>query len=176
LILTHDSNGQVKGLKDFPADQRPPVAIPFFAFRIMVGCALAMLGIVVAGGWLRVRGCLYDSPIFLKLTQYTMPLGFVAVIAGWVTTEVGRQPWTVYGLFRTDQSVTPSLTSFDVALSLLGYVLVYLLIYPAGLFLMTRIVREGPAGAAEQDSSIEAGRPKTPVLAGSFSIAKRDLP
>jgi cytochrome bd ubiquinol oxidase subunit I len=130
LILTHELNGEVKGLKDFPVDQRPPVAIPFFAFRIMVGCALLMLGLVLLGGWLRWHGRLYDTPLFLGLAQFAAPLGFVAVIAGWCVTEVGRQPWTVYGLLRTADSVSPSLTSSDVAISLAGYMLVYLLIYP----------------------------------------------
>jgi len=95
LILTHDLDGEVQGLKDFPADQRPPVAIPFFAFRVMVGCGLVMLGLVLLGGWLRWRGRLYDTPLFLRLLQTAAPLGFVAVIAGWCVTEVGRQPWTV---------------------------------------------------------------------------------
>jgi putative SOS response-associated peptidase YedK len=94
------------------------------------------------------------------------PLGFVAVIAGWCVTEVGRQPWTVYGLLRTAESVSPSLTSFDVAISLAGYMLVYLLIYPWGLFLMLRIVRKGPEHSEEQTSQIEGGRPQAPVLAG----------
>src|SRR5262245_2975357 len=156
LILTHEIDGEVKGLKDFPADQRPPVAIPFFAFRIMVWCGLVMLGIVLLGGWLRWRGRLYDAALFLRLAQFAAPLGFVAVIAGWCVTEVGRQPWTVYGLFRTAQSVSPSLTSYDVAISLAGYMLVYLLIYPSGLLLMLRIVRRGPGLPAEQ-TSIEAG-------------------
>src|SRR5215472_6291135 len=150
LILTHDINGEVKGLKDFPADQRPPVAIPFFAFRIMVGCGLIMLGMVLLGGWLRWRGRLYDTPLFLRALQFAAPLGFVAVVAGWCVTEVGRQPWTVYGLLRTAASVSPSLTSVDVALSLAGYMLVYLLIYPWGVFLMLRIVRKGPGHADER--------------------------
>jgi cytochrome d ubiquinol oxidase subunit I len=144
LILTHSFDGEVKGLKDFPADQRPPVAVPFFAFRIMVGCAGLMLGLVALGGWLRWRGQLFETPIFLRLCQWASPLGFVAVIAGWCVTEVGRQPWTVYGLLRTAQSVSPSLTSADVTLSLLGYAAVYLLIYPTGLILMLRLVRSGP--------------------------------
>jgi cytochrome d ubiquinol oxidase subunit I len=165
LILTHSLDGEVKGLKDFPADQRPPVAIPFFAFRIMVGCAGAMLGLVVFGGWLRWRGRLYDTPLFLRLAQYALPLGFVAVIAGWCVTEVGRQPWTVFGLLRTAQSVTPSLTSFDVAISLAGYMLVYLLIYPWGLLLMIRIVRKGLERADETGSVIESGRSQAPILA-----------
>jgi cytochrome d ubiquinol oxidase subunit I len=166
LILTHDLDGEVRGLKDFPADQRPPVAIPFFAFRIMVGCAVVMLGLVLLGGWLRWRGRLFHTPLFLRLLQLAAPLGFVAVIAGWCVTEVGRQPWTVYGLLRTAESVSPSLTSFDVAISLAGYMLVYLLIYPWGLFLMLRIVRKGPEHSEEQTSQIEGGRPQAPVLAG----------
>jgi cytochrome bd ubiquinol oxidase subunit I len=170
LILTHDINGEVKGLKDFPVDQRPPVAIPFFAFRIMVGCALLMLGLVLLGGWLRWHGRLYDTPLFLALAQFAAPIGFVAVIAGWCVTEVGRQPWTVYGLLRTAESVSPSLTSHDVAISLAGYMLVYLLIYPWGLLLMLRIVRRGPEQAAEQVSTIEAGRPQAPVLAGALNF------
>ena len=82
----------------------------------------------------------------------------------------GRQPWTVYGLLRTAQSVSPSLTSYDVAISLAGYMIVYLLIYPWGLLLMLRIVRRGPAQLV--DSEIEAGRPEAPVLAGAVSLAE----
>ena len=117
LILTHELDGEVKGLKDFPADQRPPVAIPFFAFRIMVGCGLLMLAVVLLGGWLRWRGRLDDTPLFLQLCQLVAPIGFIAVIAGWIVTEVGRQPWTVYGLLRTADSVSPSLTGLDVLIS-----------------------------------------------------------
>ena len=167
LILTHKIDGEIKGLKDFPADQRPPVAIPFFAFRIMVGCGMLMLGIVLLGGWLRWRGRLTDTPLFLLLCQLALPIGFVAVIAGWAVTEVGRQPWTVYGLLRTAASVSPSLTGRDVVISLLAYMAVYLFMYPTGLFLMLRIVRTGPASAAEADATIEAGRPQAPVLAGA---------
>ncbi len=166
LMLTHEIDGEVKGLKDFPADQRPPVAIPFFAFRIMVGCGLVMFGIVLLGGWLRWRGRLDDTPLFLQLCQLVIPIGFIAVIAGWVVTEVGRQPWTVYGLLRTADSVSPSLTGSNVLISLLAYVVVYLFMYPSGMLLMWRIVRIGPATAKEPDAAIEAGRPKAPVLAG----------
>jgi len=175
LILTHDLNGEVKGLKDFPADRRPPVAIPFFAFRIMVGCAVVMLGLVLLGGYLRWRGQLYDTALFLRLVQFAAPLGFVAVIAGWCVTEVGRQPWTVYGLLRTAESVSPSLTSFDVAISLAGYMIVYLLIYPWGLFLMLRIIRKGPAHSSEEASPIEGGRPQAPVLAGALGPAEGEI-
>ena len=173
LILTHHLDGEVKGLKDFPADQRPPVAVPFFAFRIMVGCAFVMLGLMLLGGWLRWRGMLYDTPLFLGLVQFAAPIGFVAVVAGWCVTEVGRQPWTVYGLLRTAESVSPSLTSFDVAISLAGYMLVYLLIYPSGLFLMLRMVRKGP-GHSDEPARIEGGRPQAPVLAATLNLAEGD--
>jgi cytochrome d ubiquinol oxidase subunit I len=170
LILTHELNGEVKGLKDFPVDQRPPVLIPFFAFRIMVGCGMLMLGIVLLGGWLRWRGRLTDTSWFLQLCQLTIPIGFFAVIAGWLVTEVGRQPWTVYGVLRTAHSVSPSLTGIDVLISLLAYMTVYLFMYPAGVLLMWRAVRKGPVTAEESDPVIEAGRPKAPVLAGAAAV------
>jgi len=174
LVLTHSIDGEVKGFKDFPVDQRPPVAIPFFAFRAMVGCAMLMLGIVFLGAWLRFRGQLFDRPLFLGLCQFAAPIGFIAVIAGWFVTEVGRQPWTVYGLLRTAQSVSPSLTSSDVALSILGYVVVYLIIYPWGLILLLRTVRNGPTQSSNERDAIEAGRPVAPVLAGAATTAKGD--
>ena len=175
LILTHDIDGEVKGLRDFPADQRPPVAIPFFAFRIMVGCAVVMLGVVLLGGWLRWRGELNSSasPLFLLLCRLTTPIGFIAVIAGWTVTEVGRQPWTVYGLLRTADSVSPSLTGSNVLISLLGYVAVYLFMYPSGVLLMWRAVKKGPVASEEYGAAIEAGRPVAPVLAGArFGVSE----
>jgi cytochrome d ubiquinol oxidase subunit I len=163
LILTHDLNGTVRGLKDFPADQRPPVGPPFFAFRIMVGIGLMMLILVVTGNLLRRGGRLYENRAFLRACEIAAPFGFIAVIAGWVTTEVGRQPWTVYGLLRTADSVSPSLTGADVLVSFAGYILVYLIIFPAGLIIMARILRRGPV-ADVAGSSVESGRPALPML------------
>ena len=99
-----------------------PAIVPFFAFRIMVGLGVIMLALVVLGWGLRFTGRLYNNGWFLKLLMWSGPIGFLAVLAGWTTTEVGRQPWTVYGVMRTANSVTPSLTGTDVLLSLLGYV------------------------------------------------------
>ena len=162
LILAHDPDGEIRGLKDFPKDQRPPVAIPFFAFRVMVGLGLVMLAIVVASWFLRGRGGrLYHHEWYLRICQYAMPIGFLAVLAGWTTTEVGRQPWTVYGLLRTADSVTPSLAGVDVALSLAGYVVVYLIMYPAGVMMLARIVKRGPT--AKETDAVESGRPRNPV-------------
>ena len=163
LILTHDPNGTVRGLKEWPPDQRPPVAITFFAFRIMLAIVFAMLAIVVASWWLRARGRLFETRWFLRCCEIAGPFGFVAVLAGWVTTEVGRQPWTVYGLMRTADSVSPSLTGGDVLISLIGYVVVYLLIFPFGVALMARLVRRGPTDPTLEPGPVESGRPQRPV-------------
>jgi cytochrome d ubiquinol oxidase subunit I len=166
LILTHTLHGTVHGLKDFPADQRPsPIIVPFFGFRIMVGIAVIMLAVVVMSLWLRWRGELFHTDWFLWVCTLASPLGFIAVTAGWATTEVGRQPWTVYGLLRTRDSVSPSLTGLDVSISLLGYCLVYLVMFSAGLALMVRLVRLGPTEAAGEPEAIESGRPARPVQA-----------
>jgi cytochrome d ubiquinol oxidase subunit I len=165
LILTHDPNGTVRGLKDFPADQRPPVAIPFFGFRIMVGIGLLMLALVALSWWLRWKGRLFEAGWFLRLCTLASPLGFFAVLAGWATTEVGRQPWTVYGLLRTADSVSPSLTGADVALSLAAYSLVYILVFSAGIAVIVRIVRRGPAEPDTEPEVIESGRPQQPMQA-----------
>jgi cytochrome d ubiquinol oxidase subunit I len=163
LILTHSVDGEVPGLKQWPADERAPVAIPFFSFRIMVGLGVIMLGFVLTSLWLRFRNRLFDSAVFFRACQYIAPIGFLTVIAGWVTTEVGRQPWTVYGLLRTAHSVTPSLTGFDVILSLAGYMLVYLIIFPVGILLMARVIRNGPAHAIHK-APVEGGQPSSPIL------------
>lgn len=162
LILTHDVNGVVPGLKDFPASDRPPVAVPFFAFRIMVGLGLLMLALVVLGWALHFAGRLFTSDWFLKALMWCGPIGFLAVLAGWTTTEVGRQPWTVYGLLRTGDSVTPSLTGGDVLISLLGYGVVYLVVYPVGVWFMARAIQRGPGDIV---APVGGGRPAAPVKA-----------
>ena len=166
LYLTHEWNGEVKGLKDWPKQDRPPVAIVYFAFRAMVGIGVLMLLVVVTGGWQMAQRRLYESAGFLRLAQWTMPLGFLAVIAGWTVTEVGRQPWVVYGLLRTEHAVSPSLRTSDVALSLAAYVVAYLVIFGGGFVLLRRMVRRGPpsAQAAEGQEERQA-RPARPLSA-----------
>jgi cytochrome d ubiquinol oxidase subunit I len=164
LLLTHSWDGEIKGLNSFPTDQRPPMAIPFFSFRIMVGIAVLMLLVASVGQILRIRGRLDRSAWFLRLCEWTAPLGFVAVIAGWITTEVGRQPWTVYGLLRTAKSVTPSLTGTDVAISFALYILVYLIMFPTGIAFMAGIVRRGAGEGSTEPAPIEAGLPASPYV------------
>jgi cytochrome d ubiquinol oxidase subunit I len=174
LYLTHSFDGEVKGLKAFPRADRPPVAIVYFSFRIMVGIGILMLLVVVAGWVEQRRGRLYSSPRFLAVAQWTMPLGFIAVLAGWTTTEVGRQPWVVYGLMRTSQAVSPSLTTGDVALSLAAYVLSYLVIFGGGFVLLRRMVRRGPAAASaaeQQEADALQARAARPLSAASDSDA-----
>lgn len=165
LILTHDPNGLVRGLKEWPPDERPPVALPFFAFRIMVGLGLLMLALIAWSWWVRLRGKLFTSAMFLRACELAAPIGFLAVIAGRTVTEVGRQPWTVYGLLRTADSVSPSLTGTDVAVSFAGYAIVYLIMYPVGIRHIFRIVQRGPAAPATEPEPIESGRPEPPIHA-----------
>jgi cytochrome bd ubiquinol oxidase subunit I len=161
LILTHSWDGAVKGLKEWPADERPPVALPFFAFRIMVGIDFIMLFIAIAGQILQLRERLWESVWFLRLCPWVAPLGFIAVIAGWIVTEVGRQPWTVYDLLRTVDSVSPSLTGTDVALSLAFYIIVYLIMFPTGIAFMAGLARRGPQPDSVSDR-VESGLPSGP--------------
>jgi cytochrome d ubiquinol oxidase subunit I len=159
LYLTHALDVEVKGLKAFPREDRPPVAIVYFAFRVMVGLGLAMLLVVVLGWVERRRGRQHDpGSYWLRLAQWCMPIGFLAVLAGWTTTEVGRQPWVVYGLMRTRDAVSPSLTAGDVALSLAAYIAAYLVIFGGGFVLLRRMVLRGPevATAREHYEEVEA--------------------
>src|SRR4029078_11681007 len=106
-----------------------------------------------------------ESPWLMRACRTVAPLGFVAVVAGWTTTEVGRQPWTVYGLLRTADSVSPSLTGTDVMISLVGYIAASLVMSPRGLLSMARLTRRGPIDSAMGESPIEGGRPDLPVRA-----------
>jgi len=147
------------GLDTFPPEDRPPVLIPFFGFRIMVGMGLIMMAVSWLGIWLRLRGRLETTRWYLWAAFLSFPSGFVAVLAGWFTAEVGRQPWVVYGLLRTKDAVTPSLKTGDVALSLAVYVAVYTVIYAFGLYYIYRLLRDGPADAAARQDNVTPSRP-----------------
>jgi cytochrome bd ubiquinol oxidase subunit I len=126
-----------------------------------------MLLLVVVANWLRWQGRLYDTVWFLRICEACPPLGFAAVIAGWITTEVGRQPWVVYGLMRTRDAVTPSLAGADVLVSLAIYVSVYLLVYPVTLYYMVVLVRAGPEAKEEPDRPMEGFQRPLPARAAA---------
>ncbi len=143
LILTHEWNGMLRGLKEWAPQDRPPVAIVFWSFRIMVGLGSLMALIGLASLWLRWKRRLYQTRLMLWATLAMGPAGIIAVLAGWVTTEVGRQPYTVYGVLRTAQSLSP-IGAPGVAISLLAFVVVYLSVFGAGVLLMLRLMAKAP--------------------------------
>jgi cytochrome d ubiquinol oxidase subunit I len=145
FIATGTWDSKEVGLETFPPEDRPPVIIPFLTFRLMVGMGLIMLAVSWFGLWLCWRGRLETTRWFLWIAFLAFPAGFVGVLAGWFTAEVGRQPWVVYGLLRTRDAVTPSLATGDVMFSLLAYIAVYGLIYAFGFHYIYRLLRDGPA-------------------------------
>lgn len=161
LILTHSWDGVVKGLKAFPEELRPPVVPVFISFRVMVGLGLLMLLAALLGLWLAWRRRLFTSRRYHRFLTWMAPSGFVAVLAGWVTTEVGRQPWTVYGFMRTAESVTPSLTVPSVAATLTVFVLVDCIIFGSGLYFILWLIRQGPEVQADESREVHgtAARP-----------------
>jgi cytochrome d ubiquinol oxidase subunit I len=149
LILKHDLNAPLAGLDTVPDDKQPPVSIVFWSFRVMIAIGFAMLAMGALSLWLRWRGRLYDSPLALRLAILMGPSGFIAVLAGWITTEVGRQPYTVYGLLTTAQSVSP-VAAPAVAASLMAFVVVYFLLFGAGTFYILRLMRKPPEYAEDE--------------------------
>lgn len=161
LILTHDPNGEVKGLSDWPRDEWPNVPIVFFSFRIMVGLGVAMVGVGFISLYLRQRRRLYDARWFQQIALYMGPSGLIAMLAGWFTTEVGRQPYTVYGLLRTADSLSP-IGLPAVSASLLAFVVSYTLVFGAGIFYLFRTIAKLPGAA--QDSEIVSSSVKGHAL------------
>ena len=144
LIGNMSFNSKEVGLTDFPVEDRPPVLIPFFAFRVMVGCGLAMLLIAWRGSYLAHHGRLERNRPLLWATFLCFPLPFIAILTGWFTAEVGRQPWTVYGVLRTAQAMTPFLTTRAAAISLLVFCVIYSFIFGFGVFYIYQLLRAGP--------------------------------
>jgi cytochrome d ubiquinol oxidase subunit I len=143
LILKHHLDAPLNGLDTIPDEDEPPVAIVFWSFRIMVGIGFAMLGIGIWSLWARFRGHLYDAKWLQRIAVLMGPSGFVAVLAGWVTTEVGRQPFTVYGFLRTSDSLSP-IEAPAVATSLMAFIIVYFFVFGAGTFYILRMMGKAP--------------------------------
>ena len=159
MIASGNWTAKEIGLETFPPEDRPPVVIPFFGFRLMVGMGLIMLAISWLGNFLRWRGRLETTRWFLWGTFLAFPTGFIAILTGWFTAEVGRQPWVVYGLLRTKDAVTPSLTTGDVLLSLSGYMLVYAVFVSFGVYYIYKLLHEGPTADAKAIPGATGNRP-----------------
>ncbi|MEQ8318706.1 MAG: cytochrome ubiquinol oxidase subunit I [Rhodospirillales bacterium] len=170
LILTHELDGEVKGLKAWPKEDRPPAEIVFWSFRIMVALGLAMAALGLWSGLQRMRGRLFETPLMLWAAVAMAPSGFIAVLAGWITTEVGRQPWTVYGLLRTADSVSP-IGAQAVGASLLAFVIVYVTVFGAGVFYMLRLMSKRPDAGIDTEIGPSRAAGLTPMQA-----IKRALP
>jgi cytochrome d ubiquinol oxidase subunit I len=143
-LAFHTTDGEVKGLKSFPRDERPPVAPVFFSFRLMVALGLffvlaSLLAVVIA-----TRGTLEANPLFLKLLLYSIPLPYIANQLGWIVAEVGRQPWIVYGVMKTSDGVSRSISVSQVLGSLIGFTLLYTLLGFIDIFLLVKFARKGP--------------------------------
>lgn len=143
LILTHSMDGEVQGLKDFVPEDRPNSLVVFWSFRIMVGLGMLMLLMAIVGLWLRKTGRFYEAPWFHRFAFLMGPSGFIALLAGWFTTEVGRQPWLVYGVMRTADGLSP-VSAEQVGLTLIIFVLVYCVVFGVGIYYMLRMMYKGP--------------------------------
>lgn len=144
VVLTHSWDGEIQSLKDVPASERPPVKPVFYAFRVMlaVGTLMLLLSLVSLLQWW--RGRLYDSRALLTGWRWMTLAGFVAMLSGWYVTEIGRQPYVIYGLMRTADAVSPIVAAASVMTSLIVYVVVYAIVFGAGVWYLTRLVKKGP--------------------------------
>ncbi|MBJ8417822.1 cytochrome ubiquinol oxidase subunit I [Acinetobacter courvalinii] len=144
LILTHSLDGKVTGLKDFAAEDRPNATIVFWSFRVMVGLGMLMVLLSLVALWLRKTGKLYGTSWFLKFAFVMGPAGYIALLAGWVTTEVGRQPWVIYGVMRTKDGLSQTVTADQVGISLIIFVGVYTIVFGSGIYYMLKLLKKGP--------------------------------
>jgi len=174
FILTKSFDGEVPGLLEVPADERPPVGPVFWSFRIMVGLGLLFIAISWLAAWQLWRGRLFESPKLLRAISWMIPLPFVAVLAGWFVTEVGRQPWIIHGMMRLDEAVTPSLTGGMALFTLLGYIAVYAVVFSAGLLYLRRVIDAGPdpIEAADDDASATPKRPWSAVPSNAVDVSR----
>jgi cytochrome d ubiquinol oxidase subunit I len=161
LILTHRMNGLFPGLNSVPASERPPVKNVFFAFRIMLGIGFFMIAAALLGAFLWWRGSLFETRWYLRVMAQCWWLGFVAVIAGWVVTESGRQPWIVEGVLRTADATSP-VPGASIAATLALFVIVYGIVFSMGIYYINRLIEKGPEGRAIEEPE---GYPNRPLMA-----------
>jgi cytochrome d ubiquinol oxidase subunit I len=169
LVLTHDMHGSVPGLKDFAPEDRPHSTVVFWTFRIMVGLGLLML---LLGLWslaLRWRKRLYTSRLFLRFCVLMGPAGLIAILAGWVTTEMGRQPWVVYGVMRTKDAVSNH-SALALSTTLLLFIVMYFAVFGTGVSYLLRLVARGPSQEATSATEPLHERPARPLSAAPNTV------
>jgi cytochrome bd ubiquinol oxidase subunit I len=165
VILTHTWSGQIKGLSEFPPQDRPDASVIFWTFRLMVGLGMLMLLLGVAGAWFRWRGELYQQRLFLRFAVAMGPAGIIAMLSGWITTEVGRQPWVVYGVMRTADAVSHH-SALAMSASLVLFILLYCAVFGTGISYLLKVVAKEPGRSPpEPDADHPHQRPARPLSA-----------
>ncbi len=157
LLITHSLDGKFQGMKQIAPADRPHIAWPFFAFRIMVGIGLAMIVVALWGAFQWWRGKLEDDRLFLRIAALSWPFGFIAILSGWTVAETGRQPWLVQGILRTLDAASP-VPGAAVATTLVLFLIVYGIVFAAGIYYMNRLINRGPTGEGAEVEGV-ASRP-----------------
>ena len=161
FLIFHDIDAEVRGLKEFPKDERPPVLLTSLAFKGMVGLGSLFILLTIIGWFKRKK--LLESPLYLKAMMFAIPLPYLAIQLGWVVTEFGRQPWIVYGLMKTSEGVSP-VGGHMVFISLIGFILVYSILGLAGFTLLIKYAKKGPDPDSEDASDDAAGGDVQPAV------------
>jgi cytochrome d ubiquinol oxidase subunit I len=175
LVLTHTWDGQIPGLKAFASEDRPNSTVVFWSFRIMVGLGLLMVLLGLWAGWARLRRQLYRSTLLLRFAVLMGPAGLIAILAGWFTTEVGRQPWVIYGVMRTSDAVSNH-SPQELSVTLLIFVLVYCAVFGTGISYMIKLVARGPdASVGPKAENLQRGPARTLFTAAEDADLATDL-
>lgn len=172
LILTHSLDGQYKGLSEFPKEDRPNSAVIFWSFRVMVGLGMLMLALGLWSAWLRWRGAFFQQRWFLRFATAMGPTGLIAILAGWFTTEIGRQPWVVYGVMRTKDAVSNH-SAPVLSATLIVFIVMYFAVFGTGVSYMLKLIAKGPAESDDAHTPHDAGqspRPARPLSAAPDDI------
>ncbi len=157
LILTHSYDGEIKGLKAWPKEDRPHIAWVFWSFRVMVGLGLLMILLGLVSAIQYFRGRLFQSRFLQAWWMLMMPSGFIALLAGWFVTEIGRQPYTAYGIIRTTESVSPAILGSQIAWSLLAFVVIYTFVFGAGIYYILKLVYKGIDASEDKEQFYKHG-------------------
>lgn len=144
LLAFGNLDAEVKGLKDFPKDEWPPLTLTFYPFHLMVALGTYFVVLTAYGMFLLRKKKLFENRLFLKLALWSIPLPFIVNELGWISAEVGRQPWIVYHLLKTRDAISVTVPAGQILFSIIMFVLIYSLLFAAWLFLLRREINKGP--------------------------------